>query len=62
MTSPTQDEIELVRRLCNDLTRDVKNLANKDWLKVALVSHVAQLSKLDEDTVKPIVEVWFPKV
>ncbi len=60
MTKPTQDEIELVRRLCNDLTVDIKSLANKDWLKTALISHITRLTKLDEVIVKPIVEVWFP--
>ena len=59
--TPTKDEIELVRRLCAELTRDIKNLADKDWLRTALVSHVVRLSKLDEVIVRPIVGVWFPE-
>ncbi len=60
MKVATPEEIELVRRLCDDLTRDIKNLADKDWLKTALVSHVTHLTKLDGEIVWPIVGIWFP--
>ena len=60
VSKPDDIEIELVRRLCNDLTQDITHLADKDWLQTALVSHVARLTKLDEHKVRPIVEVWFP--
>ena len=60
MKVATPEEIELVRRLCDDLTRDIKNLADKDWLKTALVSHVTHLPKLVGEIVWPIVGIWFP--
>ena len=60
VSKPDNIEIELIRRLCDNLTEDVKNLADKDWLKTALISHITQLTKLDEQRVRPIVEVWFP--
>lgn len=65
LTPPGQfneEEKELMRRLCSDLTKDIKGLADKTWLKPALVSHVVDLTKLDYKKVNDFVEFWFPRV
>ena len=56
-------QVEVVRRLCNDLTQDIKNLKEKDWLVPALVSHVSHLlGRTDEETIKRRVHDWWLKI
>ncbi len=46
MTAFTQDShTELVYRLCEDLTKDIKHLdRNKSWIVPAIISHVQSLT------------------
>ena len=54
-------ESEVMRRLCIELTQDVKNLNDKGWLKPALASHIAHLTELEHDKVTWFVNQWFPR-
>lgn len=54
-----EDEKELLRRLCKSLTADIVVSSNNTWLKPALVSHIAQLSKVEYKKVSDYVEWWW---
>lgn len=54
--------VELIERLCDDLTKDIKNMGDKIWLVPALVSHVTTLSGHDEKRVKLFVHAWYKNV
>ena len=56
-------EVELIDRLCDDLTKDIRHMENKQWLIPSLVAHILTLTaSKDKDTVEQTVYAWFRKV
>ncbi len=61
MTQPQSLEVrrEHVKLLCNDLTSDIKNINDKQWLIPALVSHVARLTQYGNTDTEKLVQTWW---
>lgn len=54
-------KIEVVHRLCDDLTKDIQDVTNKQWLLPAIVSHVTHLLGSKEDIIHNRVNAWYHK-
>lgn len=51
---------ELVTRLAGELTKDITHLHNKDWLRPAVISHIAHLTGENEAKIGQMVHSWWP--
>ena len=54
-------KVEVVGRLCDDLSKDIKNMHDKQWLIPSMCSHVAYLLKMPEAETEKFVRAWFTK-
>lgn len=61
MSQPVNAKVEVVGRLCDDLSKDIKNMSDKGWLIPALCSHVAHLLDMPDIETERFVRAWFTK-
>ncbi len=54
-------KVEVAHRLCDDLTKDVGYMTNKQWMIPAIVSHISVLLGVNKDIIEPRVNSWYQK-